>query len=297
VQLEEGYLKVKPFRYPKAPERSKSSSRPVSLKPGDDAKSLGFLATPSVTKSGDVTPKASLENLKVVEKDAAEETGKDTRDAPTSAPHTPQTHRLFGSHMNSIVTYENDKIAWIASDGIMSRVSSTVYQRFAGGGYLGGVKCVRGYKDPGKSSDTKLERPSTPNSTAPDGSGNPGLQLDERQQRLLKRRSAPPGSTAAAPLSIDDLRAGPISKLPESSDTTLKRQISSITDGLDAEAGEEAIRKRDEKEIQDDYQDHEGDDQSRDIDHLILVTHGVGAKLGLRTERVNVSTVSCVHMV
>jgi hypothetical protein len=44
----------------------------------------------------------------------------------------------------------------------------------------------------------------------------------------------------------------------------------------------EAVRKRDEKEIQNDYNDWEGENQDREIEHLILVTHGIGQRLGMR---------------
>ena len=47
------------------------------------------------------------------------------------------------------------------------------------------------------------------------------------------------------------------------------------------------MRKRDENQIQEDYKDSEGDDQGREIEHLILVTHGIGQRLGLRMESIN----------
>ena len=49
-----------------------------------------------------------------------------------------------------------------------------------------------------------------------------------------------------------------------------------------AEEDEEEIRKRDEKEIEDDYNQQAGEVQGRDIEHLVLVTHGIGQRLGLR---------------
>ena len=55
----------------------------------------------------------------------------------------------------------------------------------------------------------------------------------------------------------------------------------------DPQKQEEEVRKRDEKEIRDDYQDQEEDEQNREIEHLLLVTHGIGQRLGLRMETVN----------
>jgi hypothetical protein len=225
-QLEEGYIKVKPFRYPKA-------------------------------------PKASIENLRVSNQQSLDDATAALKDALPPTPHQPQTYRLFGTYMNSIVTYQDATVAWLSVDSIMSRVSSTVYQKFAGGGYLGGVKIVRGYIDPGKSKETE-KKPHTPtNATATRPPNLPdSLQLDERQQKLLKRRSAPPSTTSSGNLGFE----------PK---PTLSRDI-------DADFEAEAARQRDEKDIQNDYKDREGEKQDREIEHLILATHGIGQRLGMR---------------
>lgn len=105
-QLEEGYLKAKPFRYPQAAD--KSSSRPSSLKPGDDPKSLansGAFGRNRSGSSGQVTPKSSAENLKQQARDDKPNSPKD------SLSHQPQTHRLFGTYMNSVVTYQDSTVA------------------------------------------------------------------------------------------------------------------------------------------------------------------------------------------
>ena len=255
AQLEEGYLKVKPFRYPKAPEKP-------APKTTNDPKSLslsGAFGSRNRSGSGEVTPKASLENLRVANQQSLNDATAALKDALPPTPHQPQTHRLFGTYMNSIVTYQDSTVAWLSADSIMSRVSSTVYQRFAGGGYLGGIKIVRGYTDPSKSKESD-KTPATPTSAAARPSNlPPTLQLDERQQKLLKRRSAPPStksSSEPAPLMLRD--------------------------DIDTDSEAEAVRKRDEKEIQNDYKDREGENQGREIEHLILVTHGIGQRLGMR---------------
>jgi hypothetical protein len=281
AQLEEGYLKVKPFRYPKTIE--KASSRPPSMRFGEEAKTLAFLSSRDGIASNEVTPRSSAENLKIANQRAQEEAVNITKSNTSLPAHQPQTHRLFGTYMNSVVTYQDDTVAWLSSDGIMSRMSSTVYQRFAGGGYLGGIKIVRGYVEPGKSTEAKLDRPSTPaTATASESFTKPGPQADERQQKILKRRSAPPGTNSLDKSSaVADLETSP--NKTETHEAALKRQISSmVADSINSEAGEEAIRRREEKEIQNDYQDHEGEDQSREIEHLILVTHGIGQRLGMR---------------
>lgn len=291
LQLEEGFLKVKPFRYPKPSEKTeKPRSRPASLRIDDaTARSIASAFRRDSPGAGEVTPRGSTESLRGAAEAASASIGGNMPPplTPTVPVHQPQTYRLFGTYMNSVVTYQDNTVAWLSSDGIMSKFSSTVYQRFAGGGYMSGVKIVRGYTEPGKSSDVKTDTPGTPTLGVLDKSGNPGLQPDERQQKLLKRQSAPP-SSAARKIEKDDSDSEVGPKESESQETVLKRQLSNmVTNTLDAEAGEEAIRQRDEKEIQDDYQDHEGEDQSREIEHLILVTHGIGQRLGMRTASVN----------
>lgn len=156
----------------------------------------------------------------------------------------------------------------------MSRMSSTVYQKFAGGGYLGGVKLVRGYSEVRKTKETsaadKTTTPSTPTSAAnPDSSAIPGLQLDERQQKLLKRRSAPPSTTG--------------SPHPKgSAEAAAEEAASMLRDVPDREAESESVRKRDESMMQNDYNDRDEENQGRPIEHLILVTHGIGQRLGMR---------------
>ena len=59
--------------------------------------------------------------------------------------------------MNSVVTYQDATVAWLLTDDFLSRMSSTVYQRFAGGGHLGGVKVVRGYTEGSKPKEKKAE--------------------------------------------------------------------------------------------------------------------------------------------
>jgi hypothetical protein len=267
TQLEEGYLKIKPFRYPKASEKPpKQSSDPKSLALS------GAFGGRSRAGSGEVTPKASMENLKIANQQALDDAvANGSKDASAPNPHQPQTYRLFGTYMNSIVTYQDSTVAWLSADSIMSRVSSTVYQKFAGGGYLGGVKIVRGYVESGKAKDVPIadKAPQTPNTAALRPTNLPStLQLDERQQRLLKRRSAPPSTTS--------------SEKPELEVEPKQSHISALHGDFDPEMEAEAVRMRDEKEIQNDYNDREGENQGREIEHLILVTHGIGQRLGMR---------------
>ncbi|KAK2625277.1 hypothetical protein QTJ16_005646 [Diplocarpon rosae] len=259
-QLEEGYLKIMPFRYPKAlekPSKAGEDSRSLSLSGASSRNSAG---------SGEITPKASSENLRAANQQAQDEATNKTKEVPPPSPHQPQSYRLFGTFMNSIVTYQDSSVAWLSTDSIMARVSSSVYERFAGGAYLSGIKLIRGYSE-GKAKEEKV--PTTPTSAAIRGSNMSELHLDVEQQKLLKRRSAPPSVSR-----------------PEN-EAVQESARSVLTGDVDAESEAEAVRKRDEKEIQNDYNERDGESQGREIDHLVLVTHGIGQRLGMRTESVN----------
>ncbi|KAI1345079.1 DDHD domain-containing protein [Xylariaceae sp. FL0016] len=243
-QLEEGYLKVRPWTYPATRFRSNSGVQNVS-------------------------PKASTENMKSV---------KPQPDVP-AIQHQPQTYRLFGTYMNSIATYQDSTTAWLSSDSVFSWVTSTVYQKFAGGGYMNGVKLVRGYVEPGKAKDGK--RPTTPTTAT-----IPPQSEGDKQNKMLKRRSAPP-STRSDPAAETQEGDEEAALEAERRENRLKRQFSNYIDSEDPEKQEEQIRRREEQEILDDYTGQDGETQGRDIEHLVLVTHGIGQLLGMRMESVN----------
>lgn len=269
AQLEEGYLKCKPWLYPGELEERPSKRRRINswIAPR--------IRSDVKTKKGDVTPKASVDNLRAQAAAQADLTLK-----PMGPPPQPQTHRLFGAWMNSVTTYQDSTTAWLNSDGVLSWVTSTMYERFAGGGYMSGVKLVRGYTEPGKS------KPKTDSSKDEKAPTTPEEQFDKAR----KRRSAPPTTRSD---SIDIARASEEDEaaptLIESQGDSLKRQISSLleSENRDVDQEEEAVRKREEKEIQDDYNAPAGETQGREIEHLVLITHGIGQLLGLRMESVN----------
>ncbi|KAL2017862.1 hypothetical protein VTK56DRAFT_1607 [Thermocarpiscus australiensis] len=248
AQLEEGYLKTKPWQYPTR-LRSDSGSKSV-------------------------IHKASADNLKA----AAEAQDDAPPKKPSAAPqHQPQTYRLFGSYMNSVVTYQDSTTAWLSSDSVLSWVTSTVYEKFAGGGYMSGVKLVRGYAEPKKAKDEK--RPSTP-----PGTKSASKERSDKLSKAQKRRSAP----ASGARSDADERIEDVPGALESTRNRLTRQISNLMEGVeDSEAEEEAIRQREEKEMISDYNARADDNQSRPIEHLVLVTHGIGQLLSRRMESVN----------
>ncbi|KAH7026274.1 DDHD domain-containing protein [Microdochium trichocladiopsis] len=256
AQLEEGYLKVKPWAYA---GRGRSNS-----------------GAPQ-----DVTPKASVENLKSAAKAQSDAVPKNTTTTATAEQQQPQAHRLFGTYMNSVATYQDANTAWLSSEGVFSWVTSSVYQRFAGGGYMNGVKLVRGYTDPGKAKDEK--KTTTPTTaTFPEGAAK---AEGDGTPKALKRRSAPASAQSEAGLVRVEDRPD---QVKSTAGSQLKDKLSSVLDTSQSTATQdEEVRQLEEQEIRDDYTGQDGEKQGREIEHLVLVTHGIGQMLSMRMESVN----------
>ncbi|KAI9836855.1 MAG: hypothetical protein M1819_001020 [Sarea resinae] len=282
TQLEEGYLKVKPWRDANQPrQRSASQTRPRQRSLKDEKESKSSAAERPSTP---VTPTASSDNPKSYD----DSTGGGQKDGPN--PHQAQlpTYRLFGTYMNSVVTYQDATVAWMLTDDFLSRMSSTVYQRFAGGGHLGGIKLVRGYKEPTKGKENKDGKPDNEKDQVDVSKESPRPDRDPKTELKFKRRSAPPAMSSSE--STDNLAKAELEGEPEDRRQALERNMSNFVSSAeleDPEKQEEELRKRDEKEIRDDYLDQESGEQGREIEHLLLVTHGIGQRLGLRMESVN----------
>ncbi|KAI9783477.1 MAG: hypothetical protein M1816_001359 [Peltula sp. TS41687] len=275
TQLEEGYLKIKPFRYANQ-RRASSQPRPSS--------STDPVNAALMQKAGESIGQYPSDDLEVQLKGDRTDARTVVKEASRSSPQPqPQTHRLFGPYMNQTVTYEDGKTAWIVTDDFLSRMSSTVYQRF-GGGYRGGLKVVRGYSEPKKTKEVKSDGEKKGDAmvsgsaeTEP-GSGKQDSPHGER------RLSGPDRDTSQLPAS-PAVNAESTTRMQ-----TIERQISDLAASTrikDPDQQEEEARRREEKAMEDDYRDDEGVDQDREIEHLILVSHGIGQRLGMRMESVN----------
>ena len=266
TQLEEGYLKTRPWRFarqePRAPSKPRSRPASMTLKGGEPTRRLR-----GHSKSNPLTPRASAEDLKdhAVADRAGDASPKLPPEEPTNA------YRLFGAHMNSVVTYQDELTAWLLTDDFLSRMSSTLYQRFAGGGHFAGVKLIRGFVDLSKKrSEKDADRPDAP---APASSREGGA--DRRADSDKEDATSDDDSSGTQSPSRARIK-------------TFERHMSSLVGSgpEDLEKREEEIRKRDEKEMREDYKDT-ADEQGREIEHLIFVTHGIGQRLGMRMESVN----------
>ena len=231
IQLEEGYIKVKPWLNAMLQAASQPKSRPASMNATDIQKSPG---TPEKPKEDPSIPvKFEL-----------------------------QTQRLFGAYMNSVVTYQDGTTAWLLTDDFLSRMSSTVYQRFAGGGHLGGVKVLRGYSEANKAKEIRRDGDS------------PGPRKPEAALDHPKRSATPRADSDSEFVDGEQLKRSVSAAQQEPRLVTLERQLSSFSD--DPAKQEEERRQADEDEIKEDYNYADGQDQGREIEHLILVTHGIG---------------------
>ena len=229
TQLEEGYLKVNPWRNPLSATESTNSPVRTIAKPENPGE-----------KTGEVL--------------SAEDNGKEAENAP--AKFELQTQRLFGAYINSVVTYQDAETAWILSDDLLSRMSSTVYQRFAGGGHLGGQKVLRGYKESQKGI------------TEPENSSTDPVKTDEAPAELRI------GESQSEDAKQELQKASSNTPSPEPTILKLERQVSNFMSSPtieDAAKQEADTRKRSEEEMREDYVDADDRDQGREIEHLILV--------------------------
>ena len=233
---------------------------------GDSAlKSVGAGSKSSRDRSTDAAEKRKQEGLPDAE--------------PQSAKFQLQTHRLFGSYMNSVVTYQDESVAWLLTDDFLSRMSSSVYQRFAGGGHLGGIKVVRGFVEPSKAKVAKLDNsePEQPSSVE-----------RGRRQADARRQLDPSGVNADSDADVE--ASAEVTPESQSQRSALERRMKTLVGSPEPEddaAQEEEVRRREEEEIKQDYRGADGDRPDREIEHLVLITHGIGQRLGLKLESLN----------
>ncbi|KAL1633460.1 hypothetical protein SLS56_002845 [Neofusicoccum ribis] len=272
TQLEEGYLKTKPWRFTKQERQragSQPKSRPTSMPPGEDPNKT-FKA---ISRSATVAPSS----VDAASESAPESSGPESQESPP-VQEQPKTHRLFGAHMNSVVTYQDSTAAWLLTDDFLSRMSSTMYQRFAGGGHFAGVKLVRGFVDLKAEKEKEKEK------------AKKKPEKDDKETEAETKAETPTKPEAKAPETSSGEQSDAEETPSEARRRNLERQMSNLmasTEPENLEKQEEEVRKRAEREIREDYKEQEGEEQGREIEHLLLVTHGIGQRLGMRMESVN----------
>lgn len=266
IQLEEGYLKVKPWQFQSQQSRSQAGASST----GDTGKTSSRSGSASTAPGGKADDDSSRPR-----------SGSNESQSGTSPQNA--VYRLFGAYMNSTVTYQDATTAWLNYDDFMSRIGSTVYQRLGGGP---GTKLVRGYVEPNRAKESAKEPDAKSSGKqvhsaagSREGSRSPPRHSDDGLDVFKRRPLSSSGSEA--------LDAPTEQRVPRAQRATLHHQMSSMNvNTQDKEALEEEARKQEEQEMED---SREGEDEERDreIDHLVLVTHGIGQRLGLRLESLN----------
>ncbi|BDD60533.1 hypothetical protein MPDQ_001127 [Monascus purpureus] len=269
TQLEEGFLKVRPWRFESA---QKTLSRATSSAKGNEHHGLNVSNPESVSGAPISTKITSACNSPE---------GSAPNDVTPLSAIEPQSYRLFGAYMNSIVTYQDSSTAWLTSDDFMSRVSTTVYQKLGG---VPGTKIVRGF------SETKRLKEPTETKNA---IRKPPRKWKIQHETFINTQTVSTNieqkidSCPPRPRIPSDGGPENRSVAEENPRTTLERQMSSLAgEPQDMADIEEQARRQEEKEMED-SREVDNEDREREIDHLVLVTHGIGQRLGLRLESIN----------
>ncbi|KAG2021605.1 hypothetical protein GB937_004563 [Aspergillus fischeri] len=259
TQLEEGYLKLKPWRL----ENDQSRLPQTVTNP-----------TPQNADRSDVN-KSGLQCTPEPELCASQPLTGQAGHATSVRVNEPRHYRLFGAYMNCIVTYQDYSTALLANDDFMSRMSSTVYQKLGG---IPGTKVVRGFIETKRQKETSAVKSRDHSVGTKSPSDTPSAASTDHE---VKSESEISSDTRPN----EDVRK----KVTDQDDprSTLERQMSSLAGEPQNTAElEEQARKQEEKEMEDSREADE-EDRERQIDHLVLVTHGIGQRLGLRLESIN----------
>ncbi|CAI7570858.1 unnamed protein product [Penicillium glandicola] len=254
TQLEEGYIKLCPWRSQPSEQNSQTN---------EQDKSGQIESVPINTYEPDPqAPQLTNPNPNSPPRGAGNDSNSPTVE--------PQQYRLFGAYMNRIVGYQDSTTAWLMNDDFMSRFSTSVYQKLGG---VPGTKLVRGF-EPRKPKETpEAKGPKQ----KPPGESTPARGLNE----VLKEKTEQAADTLQS-TSVDGLED--YGNRPKS---TLERQMSSLAGEPQNLADLEEQARRQEEQEMEESREVDGADREREVDHLVLVTHGIGQRLGLRLESIN----------
>jgi hypothetical protein len=272
TQLEEGYLKVKPWQFQDF--QSPKSRPPASSITSENRNALSPPGL--IPETHDTETANRLQDFENI----CEGT---SPPPPVNEFHT--SHRLFGAYMNSTATYQDTSTAWLTNNDFVSRMSSTVYQRLGG---VAGTKVVRGYSIPNQSKEieAKSSEPQLLNRTKTQSGPPSKITGNDYHAELGKKlgQLSPSPSSSLAPGNQKPLIDG---KTEEKQRPTLDQHMSSLMSApQNISELQNEIRQQEEEEML-----HSGeadsDERGREIDCLILVTHGIGQRLGIRLESIN----------
>ena len=187
TQIEEGYLKLKPFRTPAT--TTKQTTTPPTEDKDKPAK------RPLQQSSPQIKPKDTVSEVEM--KPPTPRTSSPFR-FPRSGTSTPtpmetakkeMIWKLLGDlHMGKYVVYTNATTAWLLSDDLYGKLTSSVYQTLSAGVHFGGAKLVRGYVETAKSKPQDKEANDLKSSTmVAKVTGNEDVMADNAEEREMEQ--------------------------------------------------------------------------------------------------------------
>jgi len=145
AQIEEGYIKLKPFRtqattttkLPPSSTEDRSMKPPAVPSPRIKAADAPEEVKPAAPPSRSASPFLFSRST--------------TPSIPVETAKKEMIWKLLGEqHMGKYVVYANATTAWLLSDDMYGKLTASVYQTLSAGVHLGGLKLVRGYTEPTK---------------------------------------------------------------------------------------------------------------------------------------------------
>lgn len=248
TQVEDGYLKVKPFRDASVPAAMEGESP----SPNSNKKTIDVGGISSKDKLNDVskdsrllaTPEAASSKADLARRKSLTDHGLGDTSADVKRPtHREHMRPLFGAYTGKYILYTGKTTAWLLSDDLYGKISSSFLQSVTRGVHMGGQKLKRGYADPEPTKETPLDKADLSSADPIQALGNamPGSMPDSPSvSRAAKEADAGTGAAPAAQGSMDSA-----------------------------------------------FDINGTDNPDRKIEHLILCCHGIGQKLGERMESVN----------
>ncbi|KAJ3150475.1 hypothetical protein HDU86_006648 [Geranomyces michiganensis] len=176
--------------------------------------------------------------------------------------HQEQRWALFGPYMNQYVIYEGAHTAIQFSDDFGSKIGRAVMN-------IGGTRLTRGWDE--------VEKLRTKNKA----------QLAKEEERKKAREAASSSMKSKSSDAAATPSATPKAGVETDAAQKVTNSLTSLLPDLSSSAGklnEEAAKIQEKTETEDYDEEEDGD---RPINHLVLVIHGIGQKLGERVEAVN----------
>ncbi|KAG0052492.1 hypothetical protein BGZ83_002522 [Gryganskiella cystojenkinii] len=165
---------------------------------------------------------------------------------------------LYGKYMSQYVVFTDAHHAWLLSDDLTSKVAKSIFTKVTWNANLGGARLIRGWDEVEHFVSKKAS-----------------------EEAAQKKKD---GSTGAGIVNTTTPTSD--SKKKETSEMQKKREAAQSLKNKTKKLTEEEKDTIQEAHEMDDYANEE-ESEERTIDHLVLVIHGVGQKLGDRMEAIN----------